>query len=386
MDKLIKERIRTFKDTVKTKNNNRILNIGNVWAWSVWDNGYKLNTIARDYDLRIKSMSEFQERYNFDFYVDMWTRNPMRISDAVGGGTFTLVDDPFAVYLEDRDYLKAPEDYDLMLEDYKKFIWTKLIPRKLPNLLKGDSIEMLKEAGKEIEKYYEFNENLYQHMLKNYSVMDLFSGRTEFFAVFMENLYIDTRGMKGVSIDMRRHHDKLKEVCDHFGVYGLDTASREMGSDPSKPADYTICGIAQAFMSRKQFEVFYYPYLKQIFDYAEKYDKIIFCFMEGKNEIFYEYLQEAPKGHIVYYFENDDIFKAKKVFKDNVALAGGMPSEMLYRGSSQQCEDYAKKLIDEIGYDGAYFFGVDKMMSYPIDGKRENLMAVNRIVEEYGKY
>lgn len=381
---LMEERLKLFKDTVAFKNKNRILNIGNVWAWTVWDNGYKLNTIARDYDMRLKSISEFHERYNFDFYADFWTRNPLKVSDPLGGSVFKLVDDPFNVILDDHSYMQIPEDYDLMMKNYKEFLWTKVIPRKLPKLLEyDDPVARLKEAGKELQAYFKFNEDAYYLMRDKYSTMSLFSGKTEFFAAFLENLYIDFRGMKGVSIDTRRYHDKLKKVCDYFGVYGLDTASKTLGSDPERASDYTMCGIAQTFLSTKQFEEFYYPYLKKMFDYLEKYDKILFCFWEGKNDPYYEFMQDAPKGHCLYYFEKDDIFKAKKVFKDRVSLAGGMPSQMLYYSTPQQCVDYAKKLIDEIGYDGGYFFGPDIMLSYPTDCKRENLLAVNEFVANY---
>ena len=56
---------------------------------------------------------------------------------------------------------------------------------------------------------------------------------------------------------------------------------------------------------------------------------------------------------------------------------------MLNNGTSQECVDYAKKLIDELAYDGNYFFGADVMLSYPNDCKRENLLAVNEFVSNY---
>ena len=45
--------------------------------------------------------------------------------------------------------------------------------------------------------------------------------------------------------------------------------------------------------------------------------------------------------------------------------------------------DYARKLIDELAYDGGYIFSTVKMLSFPQDAKRENLKAVCDFVYEY---
>ena len=380
---LMKERIKLFKDTVKAKNNKRVLNIGNVWAWSVCDHGYPLNTIARDYDMRLKSISEFQERYNFDFYTDFWSCNPVLITDELGGSACQLIDEPFNVITDDYNYMEVPDDYDLAINNYKEFVWSKIIPRKYPKLLEGNAIEMLKKAAVELDAYFKYNNDVYELMKEKYGTMSFFAGNAEFLTFYLQNLFTDYRGMQGLSKDIRRYHDKVLEACNYFGVLGIDTASKTVGSDPEKPSDYTWRGLAQTFLSRKQFEEFVYPQLKQLFDYAEKYDKIIFCFWQGENSRFYDYLKEAPEGHFVYYFEKDDLFKAKKFFGNKVALGGGMPSLMLNNGTSQECVDYAKKLIDELAYDGNYFFGADVMLSYPNDCKRENLLAVNEFVSNY---
>jgi hypothetical protein len=385
MNPLLEERIKLFKETARCNNNERVLNFGNIWAWPIAEAGESLEKASRDYDLRIKILSDFQERYQFDLYADIWSRNPMLVSDALGGGTFVLTDDPFVIATDDRDYIVAPEDYDNMREDFIKYLWTKMIPRKLPNLLEGDSLTMMKNASTELDKYLKYNDDITRIMKDKYGTMCLFAGDTEYLEPYLDSLNFDLRGMKGLSADIRRHPEKLLEFLDAFGVYGLADASRERGSNPNKPADYTTTCLAHTFLSAKQFEKFYFPYLKMIFDYAEEYDKIHYFFLEGHNERFYDYFAEAPAGHFIFHMEKDDLFEAKKFFEGKNALAGGMPAILLNSGTQQECVDYAKHLIDSLSYDGGYMISQDIMMSYPADGKPENLLAVCEYINSYYK-
>lgn len=378
---ILQERINRFKKTVQTNNDGKVVNYGNVWAWAVADNGYKLNTIARNYDMRLKNIDEFQSRYNFDFYSDFWSGNPALITDPLGGSTNLMIDEPFNLVIEDHNYMESPLDYDVALRNYTEFLWTKIMPRKYPQLLQGDSIKMLKESVVELTRYFDFLNEVEDMMTEKHGTLAFFSGRQEFLTFFLQNLFLSFSGMKQIGIDMRRYPEKVAEVCEHFGLMG--NLNYEVGSNPNRAHDYTWRGLAQSFLSPKQFEKFVYPTLKKLFDYAEQYDKIIFCFWQSENYRLYDMLKEAPKGHFMYYFEKDDLFKAKKVFGEQVAIAGGMPSHMLYHGTPEECVDYAKKLIDEIGYDGKYMFGADIMLSYPKDCKRENLLAVNNFVNNY---
>lgn len=379
---LMKERLQLFKDTARAKNTKRILNIGNVWAWTVADNGYKLNTIARDYNMRLENISKFQERYNFDFYTDLWSSNPVRVTDPLGGGACRLIDEPFNVVTDDYNYMEV-EDYDLAVKDYKEFLWTKILPRKFPKLLEGDAVEMIKKSAEELYAWFQYNDDVYDLMRNKYGTMGLFAGKAEFLSYFLLNLFTDFRGMKELAIDLRRRPDKVFQAVEHFKVMGLDAASKVVGSDPERPSDYTVRGLVQTFLNPKQFEKFILPYLKMIWEYAEKYDKIIFCFWQGENSRFWDFLKEAPEKRIVNYFERDDLFAAKKIFGDKVAIGGGMPSELLARSTPEKCVEYAKRLIDELAVDGNYFFGPDIMMTYPNDCKRENLLAVNEFVASY---
>ena len=79
--------------------------------------------------------------------------------------------------------------------------------------------------------------------------------------------------------------------------------------------------------------------------------------------------------------EEDDIFELRRTLP-NIALAGGMTTELLGGGTKAECLDYAKKLVDELGRDGGFVMGQKKMISYRNDAKSENVLAVQEFCRE----
>ena len=95
----------------------------------------------------------------------------------------------------------------------------------------------------------------------------------------------------------------------------------------------------------------------------------------------FDYLRELPEG-TVGLFEDDKVWDAKAALP-NMAVAGGMPNDLLYRGTKQECVDYAKMLVDKTAANGGYLFTTNMIMLTPSDGKAENLKAVNEFVCQY---
>jgi hypothetical protein len=138
--------------------------------------------------------------------------------------------------------------------------------------------------------------------------------------------------------------------------------------------------FGHGILNVEQFGELYWPYLKKIIDAAIAHKKPMYVFCESAMLRFAEFFQDVPKGILLIHLEQDDIFEFRKKLP-NIALAGGMPTELLGSGTKEQCVDYAKKLIDTLG-DG-YVLSQDKMMSYKNDAKRENLIAVNEFARNY---
>lgn len=383
---LFNERVQLYKDAARHKKTSRVLNLANIWTWKICDSGYKLSEALFDYNKMEDIVCKFHEKYQFDFYMDYGLRNPLRIPDVLGFTDYIIDDDTCSLtYATDINYM-TEEDYDLIIENFDKYLWTRCVPRKFKKLCGPNGKEMLKKAAEELVKYQEFGAHILNKMETDYGVPgSIFVGVPTFFN-FFETLYLAFRGMKALSIDLRRIPDKVKAVCQAHGngrAFEQYKASVQPGTNMNNGPDFCIYLLSHVILSKKQFEEFYWPYLKELFDFVEKYDKIMHIFNESENSRLYDFYKQAPKGHVVVHFENDDLFKAKKEIGDTVCLCGGMPSDLLARGTKKECIDYAKRLIDELASDGGFIFSQDKMISYPNDCSAENLKAVNEFVQEY---
>ena len=120
--------------------------------------------------------------------------------------------------------------------------------------------------------------------------------------------------------------------------------------------------------------------MKLMVDAAIAHNKQIYLFCEAAILPYAEYFEDIPKGVLMMHLEQDDIFEFLKRLP-KVAVAVGMPTELLGRGTKEQCVDYAKKLIDELG-DG-FVLCQNKMISYRNDCTRENMLAVCEFARNY---
>lgn len=197
-----------------------------------------------------------------------------------------------------------------------------------------------------------------------------------------EYLHNNYRGIKEVSIDLRKRRTELKDVIEKkFETQMLPALDSALDLDTSAyVCDTYFPMLAHAILSPKQFEDIYWPQLKQIIDKVVEKDKTIYIFCESTMLRFKDFFQDIPKGHVILHLEQDDIFEIHKELP-NICLAGGMTTDLLGNGTPRQCIDYSKKLIDELG--NGFIFSQNKMVSFRNDCTRENLLAVNEFIRNY---
>ncbi|MDO5139605.1 MAG: uroporphyrinogen decarboxylase family protein, partial [Oscillospiraceae bacterium] len=146
--------------------------------------------------------------------------------------------------------------------------------------------------------------------------------------------------------------------------------------------DSSILMLAHNMMNKKQFERFYWPYLKKLLDVYAENKMNIRIFTEGSILRLAEYFKDYPKGLLTFHLEQDDPFEFREALP-NVAIMGGMTTDLLSNGTPEECVAYAKRLCDELGKDGGFIFSENKMISYRNDAKAENMLAVNEFVRDY---
>lgn len=189
--------------------------------------------------------------------------------------------------------------------------------------------------------------------------------------------------MVGLSRDLRRYPEKVEKFCDDMFYSNIKMMQEMKHIDTNASAfNYTAPLLSQNMLNPKQFEKYYWKYLKQFADKVVETDNTMFVLSEGTTFHISEYLQDIPKGHFCFYVETDDIFEARKRYP-NLCLWGGLPLDLISKGTPQQCIDHAKKVIDEVGRDGGLLLCTNKFTANPNDCKRENLLAVSEFVHKY---
>jgi hypothetical protein len=298
----------------------------------------------------------------------------------------------------EQEYMKA-EEYDLLMDDPTDFTLRYLIPRgygslsalaTLPYL--GDKFygvpmlasimnkkdfrelgKTLVKAGKEFDAMARITNNFDDdRALLAFPQGNHGGGAGTAPYDTISDFY---RGMRGAMIDMYRCPDKLLAACDRLLKRRLTTASPP---DPSKKGDpkMSFLGLhrgAEGFMSRKQFEKFYWPGLKQALLCTIGLGIVPVILCEGEYGDRLEYFLEMPKGKVVCIFDRTDMFRAKEVLNDHVCIGGNVPSSILQFGSVQDVEAYCAKLIKVCGKGGGFILSPGSSID---EAKPVNLKAM----------
>jgi uroporphyrinogen-III decarboxylase len=189
--------------------------------------------------------------------------------------------------------------------------------------------------------------------------------------------------MRGAMLDMYRCPDKLLAAIDKNMTQTLKRIS--MGP---KQTEFTTCFIAlhrgaDGFMSLKQFERFYWPYLVKLVHALVDAGYTPEIFFEGDYTQRLEYLTELPKGKCIGRFDRSDMARVKQVLAGHMCIQGNVPCSLLQTGTPDDVIKYCRWLIDVVGKDGGYIMGTGSVVD---EVKPENLKAMVDFTREYGKY
>lgn len=160
------------------------------------------------------------------------------------------------------------------------------------------------------------------------------------------------RGMQGAMIDMYRNPAKLLRLVEERFE---ETMARLSAMPPVTKPTRALMPLhrgSDGFMSLKQFEKFYWPFLRDIMLKMIEKGITPFPFLEGTWDQRLEYLKELPKGKAVAHFAYSDMKKAKDVLGGHLCIMGDVPSSLLNAGSPEATAAYVKNLIDYCGKDG----------------------------------
>jgi hypothetical protein len=191
------------------------------------------------------------------------------------------------------------------------------------------------------------------------------------------------RGMTGTMFDMYRQPDKLLKLIDFVLQEEIEHTPLVKDENGNISIFMTNTRGTDNFLSKKQFDTFYWPGFKKLVKYLCSHGATPHIFFEGNFDTRVEYLLELPKGKFVARFDATDIFRAKEILKGHCCIDGNVPSSLLQAGSKQDVIDHCKKLIDVVGKDGGYTLSPRSSIDAV---KPENLKAMIDFTKQYGVY
>jgi hypothetical protein len=301
------------------------------------------------------------------------------------------------------EHLKADE-YDLFLDDYSDYLLRYYLPRtngllaplaglppldslqvSLPfrNLVDSGFTGMLEKLQKIAPEAVRW-QNETVDMTREMDELGFPGGRWVMAGLVPFDLISDRfRGMRGTMLDMYRQPDKLLAAIEMLSRKQI-RAINEL--PPAREFTLAFAALhrgADGFMSLKQFEVFYFPYLKKAIEALVAKGYIPFVFFEGDYTSRLEYLRQLPRGKFFGLFDRSDMTKVKEILGGHICIAGNVPSSLLQMGTPEDVKKYCKWLIDVLGKDGGYIMSPGSSID---EVKPENLKAMIEFTKEYGKY
>ena len=379
-------RIALFRDAAAFRPTERIPYFSSAVTWKIFDAGHTLDEAMTDFGIMEECVRHFLDTYPVDGLLDTGIRNQFNVTEAFGGGGYYYYT-PDAVGIHDHAHCTVDtlEDY---LKDPERYIWETVLPKKYGEAWGQKTREIWKKTFKEYMEYTQFVIHMANVTGKEYGIPGLapnnpMKGAIQF---GIEELEANLLGIKQLSIAMRRNADLIESFCRSWDAEHIDPVVEKVlsgnGPDRKYCFDASLMMLAHNITGPKQFERFYWPSLKKLLDaYAEK-GMSVRIFAEGSIGRYADYFKDYPKGVITLHLEQDYPFEIREKLP-NIAIMGGMTTDMLANASPEDCVAYAKRLCDELGREGGFIFSENKMLSYRNDARAENLAAVTEFVSGY---
>ena len=294
---------------------------------------------------------------------------------------------PDGCSLEHRQYAAmTADDYDDFINDSDNFVSNTLVKRKYPQIFTEPMekvIEDMKILVDDMKNYIWGGANIELDSLaeQRYGIVSFLTFDLPMMLNPIDELFDFFRGFTGTVTDIRRHGEKVKAALDVL---------YEKRCFKFEEMPFTFPYVQQwahmpAYMNKKQYEKFFWPYEKEMIENIHKGGNKAYILLEGKWLPIMEYFRDLPKDSVLLNADDDDVIDISKAIGDCHVVIGGAKVNRLKMGNKAENIDYTKKVLDECAGTGAFIFNSDKCWVCPGD-VNENTIAVYEYVHENGKY
>jgi hypothetical protein len=157
------------------------------------------------------------------------------------------------------------------------------------------------------------------------------------------------RGTKGILMDMYRHPKDLLAATDAYVPVLIKSIVGASDRANAPCAMYVLHKGADGFMSKEQFEKFYWPTWKQVMLALYEEGITSYLFIEGSYNQRLEYLAEMPEKSLVCHFDKSDMRRVKEMLSDKFIIAGNVPASLMAAGSTDDVRSYCADLMNLFG-------------------------------------
>lgn len=375
---LVEQKRQRFRDADCFKPVDRVPFYAHNSLWQFLDAGFTTDVACRNYDMMKKGQLEFIDKYDPDMVIRC-NRNPYPVKD-VFGTSDAYQETASGMNAINEEFL-LPEDYDEIAKgNFDKVVWEHGVFRKFPNADKFTPEEFAKKSL--VLKEWDEGMAMITNAIYEKGVLEI-NESSYWTILFIENLFNVYRGIKALSMDLRRCPGKVQEACDYMDTLTMDYAIAGLKDDNFVP-QYTFDAfsnlLAHTILNRKQFDSLMAKPYGRLLEVCEEKGRTWFNFSEATWKRFGDFFGQYKKGTVAMQVEMDDIYELRKLYP-NIALWGGLPVDLLGNGTPEQCVDAAQKAINELGE--GFVLMPNKMLSYKYDCRPENLKAVSEYVHTY---
>jgi len=303
----------------------------------------------------------------------------------------------------DNTYMED-EEFDEFLTDPTHYIITKLLPRKHKNL-KGlskltfhevydmsflmdtaafadpeviESLMTLVHAGKHVQDKIEQA----KYITKVITDCGYPTRGATVCAPF--DIYADSlRGLIQGVMDIKQYPEETLACVERIADMCIDRAVAMAKAKGEKLVFIPLHAGVDDFMSRADYEKFYWPGLKRLIMAIIDAGMTPYVFCEGKYNTRLDIISDVPKGKVVYMFEQVDIKHVKETVGQVACICGNLPTSLLAFGKPEQVVDETKKLIDICAPGGGFIMDCSIIID---NAKHENMMAWRDATLKYGCY
>lgn len=410
-EKDYKARANRVKDAIQMKKTpDRVPIIPMLGFFPAFYAGMTPKDVMYDYEKLDAAFTKYMLELQPDTHFGLAIPGPGRVLDILDYKLYSWPGHGVAAehsYQANEAEYMTPDEYDALIKDPSYFFNSIYLPRvigvmepmkKLPHLTNiqeivfvganmipyGDpevqaAYQKMFEAGNEAMKWAGFLGAYEQKMTA--AGFPVTAGG---FSKVPYDVIGDTlRGTRGIMMDIFRRPEKVLEAID-----AITPLMIEMGVQAAKAAGNPLVVIplhkgADGFLSKEQFEKFYWPNFKALLMGLIEEGCVPFSFVEGSYNTRLEYLAEIPKGTSFWVFDTTDMAKAKEILGKTACIGGNVPSDMLNVSTPERVEAYVKQLIDTCAPGGGYIMSNGVSMD---EAKPENVRAMIETTKKYGVY